>query len=340
MPDGRYGRAMPDDIAATDHKRSAGTCLLTEPLPVPRPLGSPAFHAHATLWSPRDPAIEQTAELPVAQLIRVTRFERVERYHLLRPIVTLYIVIGCLLLLGVLGIGTLEAAGVKVMYVPVADATPISFEARPVPQPASQVLETSARYPVSTLPLRRSRAMPVATSSGAIDPRTTSMQSTVPTTLSDPPAVVRVLMPSIEVNAPVDVYGVDSNGAMQSPSDPSVVAWYDFSSNPLNSGNAVFSGHLDFVNVGPAVFWRLSDLVAGDDIRVVLADGSSLTYQVTSTVVVGAGPDPATLQWIVGPTVIPSLTFITCAGNFDPETGDYDQRLVVRAERSWEPPPS
>jgi sortase (surface protein transpeptidase) len=36
---------------------------------------------------------------------------------------------------------------------------------------------------------------------------------------------------------------------------------------------------------------------------------------------------------IIGPTSQEVLTLITCAGNLNRETGRYDQRLIVRAER-------
>jgi hypothetical protein len=49
---------------------------------------------------------------------------------------------------------------------------------------------------------------------------------------------------------------------MPSPDNAWDVAWYDFSARPGAGSNAVFSGHVDYHDVGPAVFWNLRDLRA------------------------------------------------------------------------------
>jgi LPXTG-site transpeptidase (sortase) family protein len=144
-------------------------------------------------------------------------------------------------------------------------------------------------------------------------------------------AVVRLQIPEIGVNAPIVVLGVDAQGVMQDPKGPEEVAWYNFSAHPGWDGNAVFAGHVDYRNYGPAVFWNLRKLEVGDEIRVVLEDGTSYSYQVISAVQYTA--DQAPVQEIVGPTERQSVTLITCGGTFNSRTREYDQRLVVRAER-------
>jgi LPXTG-site transpeptidase (sortase) family protein len=144
-------------------------------------------------------------------------------------------------------------------------------------------------------------------------------------------AVIRLQIPEIGVNAPIVVLGVDGQGVMQDPKGPEEVAWYNFSAHPGWDGNAVFAGHVDYRNYGPAVFWNLRKLEVGDEIRVVLEDGTSYSYQVISAVQYTA--DQAPVQDIVGPTERQSVTLITCGGTFNSRTREYDQRLVVRAER-------
>ena len=107
------------------------------------------------------------------------------------------------------------------------------------------------------------------------------------------------------------------------------MAWYDFTSRPGEGSNAVFSGHVDYVNVGPAVFWSLNELKTGDIIEVRYAD--AVRYSVTEMDILDAATAP--VEDIVGPTTTDSLTLITCAGTFNRTTGDYDDRLVVRAEK-------
>lgn len=155
-----------------------------------------------------------------------------------------------------------------------------------------------------------------------------------PTPLATPPSeapVVALVIPSINVDAPVSAKGVDGDGVMEAPNGPWDVVWYNFSSRPGFGGNAVFSGHVDYRNVGPAVFYNIKNLNAGDLVEVRLADGTVYQYRVTAKWQFPA--DDAPVAQIVGPTPNESVTLITCIGTFSRATGQYDQRLVVRAER-------
>lgn len=147
--------------------------------------------------------------------------------------------------------------------------------------------------------------------------------------------VARVVIPSINVDAPVETAFVGANGRMPEPSAASVVAWYDFSSFqgvgglPLLGGNAPFAGDLDRSGVGPAVFFRLAELPAGGIITLVLNDGRHLYYRVefNKTIAVDG------MDWygIVAATRDESATFITAAPPFD--AGRYRMRRIVWARR-------
>lgn len=142
----------------------------------------------------------------------------------------------------------------------------------------------------------------------------------------------RLVIPAAKVDAPIVVKGVDGSGVMQAPDNAVDVAWYDFTTRPGAGSNAVFSGHVDYINIGPAVFWNMKDLQPGDRVEVRYADGASLGYAVTAVNTFDAASAP--IDQIVGPTPKDSLTFITCAGTFNTATRQYDKRLVVRAERA------
>ncbi|HEY8490239.1 MAG TPA: class F sortase [Dehalococcoidia bacterium] len=158
-----------------------------------------------------------------------------------------------------------------------------------------------------------------------LPPITPGMARTPPA----PPTWLRI--PVIGVDAPVVEKGLRADLVMESPDGPWEVAWYRFTARPGEGGNAVFSGHVDYVGVGPAVFWELGLLAPGDVVEVDLADGRTLRYQVVAIAVYDEATAP--VPEIIGPTAREAVTLITCAGNFNRRTGRYDQRLVVRAER-------
>jgi LPXTG-site transpeptidase (sortase) family protein len=145
------------------------------------------------------------------------------------------------------------------------------------------------------------------------------------------PAGPRLVIPRLGVDAPTITLGVDATGTMLAPAAPMDVAWYSFSAQPGQSGNAVMAGHVDYLNYGPAVFWRLREARAGDEVQVVLNDGTIFNYTVSS--VTSYDADTAPVAEIVGPTPGETLTLITCTGTFDRTTRQYENRLVVRATR-------
>lgn len=149
-------------------------------------------------------------------------------------------------------------------------------------------------------------------------------------TVTDAP-LERIVIPSVNIDAPIVIKGLDEDGVMEAPDNAYDVAWYDFTPRPGEGSNAVFSGHVDYVNVGPAVFWKLKDLEPSARIDIRFAGGTLLSYAVMAVNTFDAVTAP--IDEIVGPTPADSITLITCAGTFDQSTGQYDKRLIVRAER-------
>jgi sortase A len=148
----------------------------------------------------------------------------------------------------------------------------------------------------------------------------------------------RLVIPSIGVDAPIVVLGLDAQGVMESPSGPEDVGWYDFTARPGAPGNAVFSGHVDFHDYGEAVFWDLHKLKSGDIIEVHGKGGSVYRYQVVSSLTYPAGEAP--VGEVVGETERETVTLITCAGTFNSDVHQYSHRLVVQAERVEEGEPA
>ncbi len=155
-----------------------------------------------------------------------------------------------------------------------------------------------------------------------------------PTAVPQAQDVARLVVPSLDIDAPIVALGVDADGAMQAPNNPTDVAWYNFSARPGEIGNIVMAGHLDYVNYGPAVFYHLKDAHLGDELQLVLVDGSVARYRVLN--VTSYDEATAPVQDIVGPTDGEVVTLITCGGSFDTLSREYDKRIVLRAERITE----
>ena len=122
------------------------------------------------------------------------------------------------------------------------------------------------------------------------------------------------------------------DGAMQDPSGPWVVAWYENLGSLGTAGNVVMAGHIDYWNVGPAVFYNLSTLEPGDEVVVTGDDGKIYPFAVEWVRQYDSASIP--LDEVAGPTPEQSVTLITCGGAFDYANGLYLERTVVRANRT------
>jgi LPXTG-site transpeptidase (sortase) family protein len=122
---------------------------------------------------------------------------------------------------------------------------------------------------------------------------------------------------------------------MGNPAGAWDVIWYDFSQNFPGLGgypgtgysNAVFAGHVDYIRVGPAVFWSVRNLVPGDLIHVQSANGT-ITYSVQWSQWAGPNED---FTKFVSQTGGDAITLVTCIGGFS--AGHYSNRLIVRGTR-------
>ncbi|HSR24347.1 MAG TPA: class F sortase, partial [Candidatus Eisenbacteria bacterium] len=140
-----------------------------------------------------------------------------------------------------------------------------------------------------------------------------------------------LVIEKLHVDAPIEVKSTDASNVMEAPDRPADVAWYRFTAKPGSGSNAVFSGHRDFARVGPAVFWRLGELVPGDAIDVVSPQQTEIRYRVSQTWDYSVSSIP--MQQVLATDVRDEVTLLTCWGRYTPGAG-YDRRLVVRALRT------
>jgi LPXTG-site transpeptidase (sortase) family protein len=168
---------------------------------------------------------------------------------------------------------------------------------------------------------------------------TVARPTPIPVPPSDAPAT-RLVIPAIDVDAPLESKTVQADGVMPMPSGPEVVALYDMSVYQPGEehrvgfgGNAIFSGHVDYIHYGPAVFWDLSELKSGDEVEVRLEDGTAYHY----AVVWNERWPESEIPWdkVFEINGEDAVTLITCGGSWDGH--EYSDRRAVRAERVYGP---
>ncbi len=137
---------------------------------------------------------------------------------------------------------------------------------------------------------------------------------------------VRLRIPAIGVDAPVESVAKRADGLMDVPGTARSVAWYSPGPAPGDAaGDAVIDGHYDWTD-GPAVFWRLKELHARDSIVVVADDGTSTYWSVASVGDFSGSNRPASLFATGGPAM---LSLITCSGKWDGH--HYSSHRIVTA---------
>jgi LPXTG-site transpeptidase (sortase) family protein len=137
----------------------------------------------------------------------------------------------------------------------------------------------------------------------------------------------RLRIPSIGVDTSLETLGVSRLGRLRPPVNPQRAGWFPGSAVPGELGPAVVAGHRDS-KVGPAVFWRLTDLRLGDTVIVTRSDGVTVRFEVAQIRRVPRASFPT--EQVYGATPDSMLRLITCGGLYDHVHGRYlDNVLVV-----------
>jgi len=141
---------------------------------------------------------------------------------------------------------------------------------------------------------------------------------------------VRLRVPAIGVDTDLLHLGLNEDGSLAVPPrtgpDNLKASWYDGSPPPGQVGPTVLAGHIDSQE-GPSVFYRLGELVPGDEIFVDRADGTTATFVVDTAERYPKDDFPT--QRVYGSTDDPQVRLITCGGVFDRSVGHYQDNTVV-----------
>ncbi len=150
-----------------------------------------------------------------------------------------------------------------------------------------------------------------------------------------PPATLRI--PDLDLDEDLIDLGLADDGSMEVPQDPEQAGWFTGAGRPGGYGPTVLAGHVDS-DTGPAVFFRLTELRAGDEIDVERADGVVVTYEVTEVADYSKGDFPT--PQVFGATAQDSLRLITCTGPWDSLAASYEDNRVVYATATGQQPPA
>ena len=123
--------------------------------------------------------------------------------------------------------------------------------------------------------------------------------------------------------------GLDRAGALQVPNTGTVAGWFSGAPTPGQLGPAIVVGHVDW-NGKLGIFFRLKELKVGDRIYLKRADGKTVTYAVTSTLIVPKLNFPT--ERVYGNINFAGLRLITCGGKFDYKLKRHVDNVIVFAK--------
>ncbi|MEX1014229.1 MAG: class F sortase [Candidatus Paceibacterota bacterium] len=142
---------------------------------------------------------------------------------------------------------------------------------------------------------------------------------------------IRLKIPGINIDAPIEYVGLTSDGAMDVPKKSDNVAWFNLGPRPGDKGSAVIAGHYGWENNISAVFDNLHKLNKGDQIYIEDEKGMIITFVVREVKVYDRNE--------IEPDVFKSsdnkahLNLITCVGVWDKVSKTYSKRLVVFTDK-------
>lgn len=146
----------------------------------------------------------------------------------------------------------------------------------------------------------------------------------VPQVARSQPAAIGI--PAIGLLVTLSELGLNPDGTVQVPTDVQQPGWFHLGPSPGQVGSAVILGHVDSY-LGPGVFFKLPQLIAGDKVDVSLADGVTAHFVVDTVVMYAKAQFPTSLVYAAHG--YSALQLVTCGGTFDPETGHYLSNIVV-----------
>jgi hypothetical protein len=137
---------------------------------------------------------------------------------------------------------------------------------------------------------------------------------------------VALRIPAIGVSSSLSMLGLNPDKTVQVPTKFAEPGWFRLGPTPGQLGSAVILGHVDD-KTGPAVFYRLRFLKAGDKVDVSLANGVVAHFVVKTVATYPKKAFPA--QQVYASHGYSALQLVTCGGQFDARAGSYLSNIVA-----------
>jgi sortase (surface protein transpeptidase) len=137
---------------------------------------------------------------------------------------------------------------------------------------------------------------------------------------------VSIRIPAIGVSVSLSQLGLNADRSAQVPTKYEEPGWFKLGPTPGQVGSAVILGHVDD-RQGPAVFFKVRTLRAGDAVDVSLANGTVSHFVVQTVQTYSKSQFPATK--VYGSRGYSALQLVTCGGKFDKATGHYESNVVA-----------
>ena len=167
----------------------------------------------------------------------------------------------------------------------------------------------------------------------------------------DPPNanLGRFKIPRIGVDAPIGERIVASDLSLQylNPYGPADISWYNFDIDPRYGGdigegkNPIFAGHVDYAALvpfaranyrGEGVFRDINLLNPGDLIEVTMG-GKTVRYKVMWKRQIKESEGDWGGIFSARVPEGDAITLVTCSGDFNTVTREYDSRTVIRGQK-------
>lgn len=143
---------------------------------------------------------------------------------------------------------------------------------------------------------------------------------------------VRIRIPAIDIDAPVESLGLTPQGDMDAPKGPDNVAWFNLGTRPGENGSAVITGHYGtWKNGQESVFDDLHKLRQGDEMFVEDDNGTTIVFVVRESR--SYDPSADTLDIFSSDDEKAHLNIITCEGIWNKDSKSYSSRLVVFTDK-------